>query len=168
MPECLPIRSPVNLGRFVNRVVDVLKAGQIEDHIVAGPSPDQSQNNHCLSRFWRSQPVDIGADQMQIHQDTIDQTLSREKSAKDQCIRYQRCCTGKKDQGSKETPELQILVVQQLGQQHGQDKHNGNLNDQVEEGVSHRCHEDLVLEHPAVIDGQRIRPGHVGTGTGSK
>ena len=59
MPEGLPAVRAVDMRCLIDGVFDVLQACQIEDHIVAGPPPDQRKNNDEPRRGWRSEPVDF-------------------------------------------------------------------------------------------------------------
>ena len=143
---------------LIDRIVDALHGGEVEDHVVARPAPDEADDDDRLGVDRVVQPVDRLGNQAELEQHVVDHAVVGEQRAEDHRIGDQTRRARQEDAGSEQAAELEIPVVEQGREDHGQNQHDRHLNDQIRQRVGHGLDEDLVLEHELVVSPKRFGP----------
>ena len=133
----------VDAGGLVDGVVDVLQASQVEHHVVAGPAPDQRNNDDPAGRPGVLEPIH-GWDAYS-GQHPVDQTIVGKQRFEDHRVRDQRGGAGQEDHRAVDALSLDVGAVEQLCQNQRQDQHDGHLDHEVEDRVKQALLEGGVL-----------------------
>ena len=142
--------------------LDGLHAGQEEDHVVAGPAPDKTQDDNGLGGIRVIQPVDRLREDADVHQQGVAHAVVGEQGTEDHGVGNQTGRAGQEDAGAEQAAELEVAVVEQGGEDDRQHQHDRDLDEQVGEGIADGLDEHLVLEHELVVAPERIGVNQVG------
>ena len=141
----------VELGRLVQLAGDVLQAGQEVDHDVAGPAPDQDDDDHHLGPLRRPQPVDR-PDPEQAAQTGVHQAELRvEDQGEHQGDDDRREDDRDEVAGPQEVARPHPPAVQGQRQQQRQGADQEEAGRRVPGGIDGRVVEALVPQHVAVV-----------------
>ena len=141
--ELLQRGGTVNTGRLIDRVINVLQAGQIEHHVVARPAPDQRNDDDPARRPCVLEPIHCGDAHGGQH--PVDKAIVGKQRLEDHGVGNQRGCTRQEDHGAVDALALQIGAVEQLRQNQRQNQHDGHLNHKVKYRVEQALLEGGVL-----------------------
>ena len=134
LEESLQRACAVDFGCFVDRIFNVLHTGEIEDHVVSGPSPDQGDDDN------RTGCPRIGEPHDRVHAEAaengVDKTVICKQGTEDHRVRYERCCARQENAGTEQSLKTQIFVVQHGSKHQAEDQHDRHLNNQIKEGVA--------------------------------
>ena len=135
--------SAVDAGRFVDRVVNVLQTGKIKNHVVAGPAPDQRNDDDPACRPCVLEPIHRG----DAHggQYPVDQTIVGKQGFENHRVGDKRRGAGQKNHRAVDALALDVRAVEQLRQDQCQDQHNGHLDHKIENRVKQALLERGIL-----------------------
>ena len=87
--EGLERRGSVNFSRLVHGILDVLQTGKIKHHVIAGPSPDQSQDDHDPGGIWMSQEIVSCGQYPKLYEDHVYKSIHGKQGTENYRVGYQ-------------------------------------------------------------------------------
>ena len=143
MDELLQRGGTVNAGRLIDRVINVLQAGQIKHHVVARPAPDQRNDDDPARSPCVLEPIHCGDAHGGQH--PVDQTIVGKQGFENHRVGDKRRGAGQEDHRAVDALALDVRAVEQLRQDQCQDQHNGHLDHKIENRVKQALLERGIL-----------------------